>query len=97
MLILSKIISDNVYFMPAKKYKVTLSEAERKSLLALIKHGQGPAKKLLHARILLQADQGPSGPAANDQDISLILHTSRATVERVRQAFVPPSRGSPKV
>ncbi len=74
--------------MPAQKYKVTLSEAERKSLLALIQHGQGPAKKLLHARILLQADQGPSGPASNDQQISTVLHTSRATIERVRQALV---------
>jgi hypothetical protein len=40
-----------------KKYKVTLTEEERKDLEHLISRGKGAARKLLHARILLKADE----------------------------------------
>ena len=39
-----------------KKYIVTLSDAEREQLTALIHSGKHPAQKLLKARILLKAD-----------------------------------------
>ena len=39
-----------------KKYIVTLSDAEREQLTALIHKGKHPAQKLLKARILLKAD-----------------------------------------
>jgi transposase len=43
---------------------------------------------LIHARILLKADEGPSGPAWNDDQIVEALEVSRSTVERVRTRCV---------
>ncbi len=74
--------------MPAKRYKVTLADEERQDLLALISKGKTAAHKLTRARILLQADQGPQGPACSDQQIQQALHVGRMTVERTRQTFV---------
>lgn len=77
--------------MPAKKYKVVLTEEERVTLLDLIANGKAAAKKLTHARILLQADQSARGDAWADDQISTAFHVSRRTSERVRQAFVEDS------
>ena len=46
-----------------KKYKVTLTADERRSLKELIAAGKAAAQKLAHARILLKADAAPGGPA----------------------------------
>lgn len=74
--------------MPAKRYKVTLTEEEREVLLALLSKGKTAAKKLTRARILLHADQGLQGPAWSDQHIRQALHVSHLTVERTRRTFV---------
>jgi hypothetical protein len=37
-----------------KKYIVTLTDSERKTLQALISKGKGAARRLIHARILLK-------------------------------------------
>lgn len=74
--------------MPAKRYKVTLTEEERTSLLSLISNGKAAAKKLTHARILLQADQSVKGPGWFDHQISKSLNVSCETIGRVRKAFV---------
>src|SRR5947199_10038555 len=71
-----------------KKYKVTLTPAERQQLHDLISAGKGSAKKLAHARILLKADAAPGGPAWPDARIAEAAEVSVATVERVRQRFV---------
>ena len=77
--------------MPAKIYKVTLTDEEREYLNALISKGKGAARKLTHARILLKADQSKSGPAWDDKHISESFDVSVATVERVRKCFVEES------
>lgn len=74
--------------MPAKYYKVTLTPEERQDLLALISKGKAAAYKRTRARILLQADQRPHGPAWTDEQIRQALHVGRMTVERTRQTFV---------
>jgi transposase len=74
--------------MPAKRYKVTLADEERQDLFALLSKGKSAAHKLTRARILLQTDQSPQGPAWSDEQIQQALHVSRMTVERTRQAFV---------
>jgi transposase len=71
-----------------KKYVVTLTAEERRSLSGLIAAGKAAAKKLAHARILLKADAADGGPAWPDDRIAEALAVSRATVERVRQRFV---------
>jgi transposase len=72
----------------AKKYRVTLTTEERSELEAMISKGKADARKLAHARILLQADEADGSPARTDQAIASALDLSTRTVERVRQRFV---------
>ena len=74
--------------MPAKRYKITLTEEERTELLGLIKTGKERARKLSHARILLAADESESGSGLSDKDISERLQVSVPTIERVRKQCV---------
>jgi transposase len=71
-----------------KKYKVTLTPEERRTLSDLIAVGRAAARKLAHARILLKADAAPGGPAWTDERIAEAVEVSIDTVERVRQRFV---------
>jgi transposase len=71
-----------------KKYIVTLTEAERQMLQAMLSKGKAAARKLMHARILLKADVGSDRPAWSDDAIAQGLEVGRATVERVRKEFV---------
>jgi Homeodomain-like domain len=71
-----------------KRYRVTLTEEERKGLQALVSTGKSAARKLVRARILLLADQAQGGPAKADPDIVAAPGCGRATVERARQQFV---------
>ncbi|MBN9518407.1 helix-turn-helix domain-containing protein, partial [bacterium] len=74
-----------------KKYKVTLTADERRSLKELIAAGKAAAQKLAHARILLKADAAPGGPAWTDDRIADAVEVSTDTVARVRQRFVEDS------
>jgi hypothetical protein len=71
-----------------KKYHVTLEAEERGELEQLLSKGKAAARKLTHARILLQTDESPGGPARKDETIADFLHVDVKTVERVRQRFV---------
>ena len=71
-----------------KKYVVTLTDEERQRLRALIASGKGPARKLMHARILLKADRRGRKPDWKDATIATGLEVGIATVERVRRQFV---------
>jgi transposase len=68
-----------------KKYRVTLTEEEREQLEQLIRRGKGAARKLLHARILLKADERVGW---SDDRISDALEVSLSTIGRVRERFV---------
>jgi transposase len=72
----------------AKKYRVTLTAEERSELEALISRGKADARKLAHARVLLQADEADAAPARTDEEVASALDTSTRTVERVRRRFV---------
>jgi transposase len=69
--------------MAAKRYVVTVTDAERTQLLALTKKGRVAARRLTRAHILLQADAG-----ATQDTIAAALHIGRATVVRICQRFV---------
>jgi transposase len=71
-----------------KRFKVTLTAEERKSLQDLISAGKAAARKLTHARILLKADASEGGLHWPDWRIADALEVHVATVERVRQRFV---------
>ncbi|MGX2028732.1 IS630 family transposase [Methylocaldum gracile] len=72
----------------AKKYRVTLTPEERQELEGLIGKGKGEARKLAHARILLQAEEAEGGPKRTDAEVASVLNVSVRTVERVRERFV---------
>ncbi len=74
-----------------KKYRVTLTDEERRGLHALIAAGKASAKRLAHARILLKADAAPGRPAWTDNRIADAVEVSTDTVARVRQRFVEDS------
>ena len=74
--------------MPAKKYRVKLTEAERQALKELLNKGRIAARKLTHARILLQCDESGAIPVKTDQDVAASLNISTRSIERVRQSFV---------
>ena len=77
-----------------KRYAVTLTDEERRSLQALISSGKGSARKLTHARILLKADASEGGPAWTDGAIRESVDVGTATVERVRKRFVEEGVGA---
>ena len=63
--------------MPAYKYPVTLSPAQRQELKALCGRGEISARKLARARILLLADQNRPQGAMEDHQIHEILSIKR--------------------
>jgi len=71
-----------------KKYVVTLTEEERRTLRRLLSSGKASARKLTHSRVLLQADSGEDGVGWTDQRICEGLGVGLSTVERVRKRFV---------
>lgn len=74
--------------MPAKIYRVTLEETEREKLTAMVTKGQGHARDLYRARILLLADENREGGAWKDAEIAAALGIGTRTVERTRQTCV---------
>ena len=66
-----------------KKYVVTLTEQERRMLRKMISQGNAAARKLMHAHILLKADQSKGGQNWEDAAIAQGLDVGTATVERV--------------
>ena len=71
-----------------KKYRVTLTLAERDELERLLARGKADVRKIKHAQILLKADEAESGPAWPDARIAEAFAAGITTVERVRQRFV---------
>jgi transposase len=70
-----------------KKYRVQLSQEQRQQLEQEVKTGKGPARQLMHARVLLKADEGADGPGWSDEQIREALEVSVPTIERVRRRF----------
>jgi transposase len=71
-----------------KRYVVRLTDSEREYLKALIGAGTAPARKLLHALVLLKADEGPGGPGLVDDAIAEAVEVSQPTVFRIRRQYV---------
>ena len=70
-----------------KKYKVKLTPNQRIQLLDFIRNGKEKAKKITHARILLQADCSTAGLALKAKIIAKNLNIHERTVHRVRERF----------
>lgn len=74
--------------MPAKRYKVTLTNEEREQLRQVVSKGKSNARMINRARILLLADENQEQASWIDVRIAEALGISRRTVERIRQTCV---------
>jgi transposase len=66
-----------------EKYRVSLSDEERASLIDVTRKGKSAARRIAHARILLLADEGEG-----DDAIAGALGVGARTVSRVRKRLV---------
>lgn len=71
-----------------KKYIVRLEKDERERLQRLVSVGKGAARRLTHARVLLQADESKDCPGWTDARIAEALGVGVRTIETIRQRFV---------
>ena len=69
--------------MPAKLYRVNLSEDEREYLPGITRRGKSSGRKVKRSLILCKSDEGLTG-----QQVAEALMVGSATVSRVRQRFV---------
>jgi transposase len=70
------------------RYRVTLTEQERKELEALTRCGKTRAKKFIHARALLLCDAGAQGPGWTVADTAAALGVTSRTIEHLKKRFV---------
>lgn len=71
-----------------EKYKVTLRQQERDELLSITKGGTHTSKKVIHALILLNCDEGGFSDKVNNEDVSKVLKIGMRTIDRVKKKFV---------
>ena len=74
--------------MPAKIYRITLTNEERAELTVIVKKGKGAARRITRSRILLLADEDHADGGWKDADIAQALGVHQRTVERVREKCV---------
>jgi transposase len=73
--------------MPKIKNHVCLSADERNTLQNLISKGSGTAKSIMHANILLAADENYTSVRKSEAEISELFHVSKQTVHTIRQLY----------
>jgi len=71
--------------VPAKKYRIKLTEDERESLEEIRDSGFHKSTKFKRALTLLLCDEGPEGPALTDSEIHKMTGMKPATTERLRK------------
>lgn len=73
--------------MKPKKYKVYLSNAERKELESITRSGRHSASKMKRAQILLNLDEN-HGSVKRQSEIAALLSTTTGTIYAVSKQFV---------
>jgi transposase len=72
-----------------RQNKVNLAQEQRERLTEISKTGQAPAKKILHANILLMSDEGEGASRYwTDKEISEALGIHINSVGRIRKRFL---------
>ena len=71
-----------------KKFKVTLSKAERDELYDIVKKGKRKAQTIRNALILLNCDEGEHGDKIKNEDVAKVLHIGDRTIDRLKKSFV---------
>jgi transposase len=75
------------------KYRVVLSQETRQRLELITRNGSSPAKKILHARVLLMSDSEHPAGRYHDREIAGALGVHVNTVARIRKRFVLQGEG----
>jgi len=70
-----------------KKYRITLSQAEREQLQSMTQSGQANVRALKRAQMLLKANDSPDGPGWTDVQIAEALDAHPMTVLYVRRRY----------
>lgn len=70
------------------KWVVRLEGAERQELETVLATPRAAAERVVRARVLLKADEGPHGPAWTDTAIADAFEISVSKVQRLRQRLV---------
>ena len=72
-----------------RKFKVTLEQQERDSLVAITQKGNHQSRKVLNALILLNCDQGQfQDRCLRNEDVAAVLKISLRKIDRVKKRFV---------
>ena len=71
-----------------KRYIVELTAEEQEELMQLVSKGKAAARKITHARVLLQANEAPDGPAWTDKQISDAFGIHTNSIHDIRRRFV---------
>ena len=73
----------------ANRYRITLTEEERKQLRASTRKGKISASEFIRARALLLCDTGPYAEGAwKVADVAAALGVSTRTIEHIKERFV---------
>jgi transposase len=70
------------------RYRVTLTQEERKELESMTRRGKTHARRFIHARALLLCDAGGDGPAWNVSDVATALGVTSRAIEHLKKRFV---------
>lgn len=68
-------------------YSITVRQEQREELEQFVKTGRASARAILHAQIMLKADDSSHGPKWSDRQIEAAFAVSYRTILRVRQRF----------
>jgi len=74
--------------MPKNLYHVNLSASEKKKLLDIISKGSSSAKTIMHANILLAADENLTKGKLTENEIAVLFNVHKQTVHSIRKAYV---------
>ena len=70
------------------KYSVNLNQEQRSALEEIVKKGTAPARKIMHAQIVLKSDKGPWGPRWSDKQIQEAFGIGATVIKTTRKRFV---------
>ncbi len=73
--------------MPKNKYHVRLTKEEKKALLGIIHKGSARAKEIMHANVLLNADENNSESRKSEGEIAALFHVNPQTVHTIRRRY----------
>jgi len=72
----------------APRYRVTLTEEERKGLEAISTKGKRAARTILYARALLLLDAGEFGPKWKVSQVAEAIGTTTRSLEKLKKQFI---------